>query len=258
MADLIKENFLKKTPLKISLIFIILVIIFFNKSTVFAKQTIINVPSSEVLPAGQIMLKDSNRFRPFESEGFTSITPSFTLGIGKGMELSSGIGTTLDKNYHARVRNDISAKKVWFLGHSTRFTIGGTIGPSLSESVHPDTFLYGHFSQRIKKTRTSITAGGYMNGEEHFINQGGVVLGIDQVIVPNKLRLVCDWLSGTDSYGKLGLGFKYRPTPTVSITSAVIIPTKESENIAFNISVSKYITLDDENPIKRRLLKDVD
>lgn len=237
---------------------IILALLFLTESNAFAQQTIINVPSSEVLPAGQIMFKSSNRFRPFEPDGYASLTPALTIGIGRGMELSTGVNTSIDNDYNTSVRNDISAKKVWFLGNSTRLTVGGTIGPSLSEAVHPNTFFYGHLSQRIKKTRTSITAGAYMNGQEHFLNSGGVILGLDQVIIPNKLRLAFDWLSGEDSYGKMGVGFKYRPIPTVSVTSAVIVPTQDSDNIAFNISVSKYISLDDENPIKRRLTRNVD
>ena len=232
-------------------------LIFINCSEVFAQQTIINVPSSEILPVGQIMFKDSNRFRPFEPNGYANLTPSFTLGVGHGAEISTGIGASLDKEYSTTVRSDISAKKVWFLGHSTRLTFGGTIGPSLSEAVHPNTFIYTHLSQRIKKTRTSITVGAYMNGQEHLLNKGGVILGFDQVIVPNKLRFALDWLSGEDSYGKMGVGLKYRPVPTVSVTTAVIVPTKDSENIAFNISVSKFITLDDENPLVRRF-KNVD
>lgn len=248
---MIKINFMK-----INLI--ILLLLFSTGSNAFAQQTIINVPSSEVLPAGQIMFKSSNRFRPFERDGYASLTPAFTMGIGKNMELSTGVNTSIDNNYNTSVRNDISAKKVWFLGNSTRLTVGGTIGPSLCEAVHPNTFLYSHLSQRIKKTKTSITAGVYMNGQEHFLNRGGVIIGLDQVIIPNKLRLAFDWLSGEDSYGKMGVGFKYRPVPTVSVTSAVIVPMQDSDNIAFNISVSKYISLDDENPIKRRLMKNVD
>lgn len=230
---------------------ILFLILAFNQTHVHSQQTIINVPSSEVLPAGDIVLKESNKGSPFSPGEFASFTPSATLGVGHGAEVSAGVGTSIWANN--LVRGDIAAKKVWFLGSSTRLTVGGVVSPYLSQSAHPDTFVYGHFSQRIKKSRTSLTAGGYVNGKSHLPDNGGVLFGVEQVIVPNKLRIVMDWMSSQDSYGKMGVGFKYRPVPTLSITSAVIIPNQDNDNIAFNISVSKFISLKDDNPIKRRL-----
>lgn len=230
-----------------------LILCFNNKA--FSQQTIINIPSSELLPAGEIVLKQSNRFRPFNDDGFVSLTPSFTMGVGRGFEISSGVGTNISDS--TVVRGDFAAKKVWFLGSSSRLTLGGLVSPYMNNGEKPDSMIYSHFSQRIKKTKTSLTAGAYLGGYNRMPNGLGVMLGVEQVIIPNKFRLALDWMSGSESNGRLGVGFKYRPHSTVSITSAVIIPNKESDDIAFNISVSKYISLDDENPIKRRL-KNVD
>lgn len=251
------KAFKKNSFYYICISFILFVILIVCSPDAYAQQTIINIPSSEILPAGDLLFKDSNRFGSFSSGRNVSLTPSVTFGTGFGTELSTAIGTSIDKNYSATVRNDISAKKVFFLGSSTRLTFGGTISPYLTQFSHPDTFIYTHLSKRIKKTRTSLTAGAYMNGQKGPIDTGGVILGLEQVIIPNKLRLAFDWTSGQDSLGRMGVGFKYRPIPTVSITSAVIMPNEDTDNIAFNISISKFISLDDENPIKRRL-KNVD
>lgn len=239
--------------------------IFFTLMTVFivfiaglkveAQQTIINVPSSEMLPAGDIILKDSNRFSPFSENGYASLTPSMTMGLGHGVEFSSGIGTMF--NEETNIKGDLAIKKVWFLGNSTRFTVGGMVNPYFNQHERPNSFIYGHFSQRIKKTKTSITAGAYLHGVNSCPDTSGVILGIEQVLISNKLRFAMDWLSTPDSFGKMGLGLKYRPVPTVSITSAVIIPNNDDENVAFNVSISKFVSLNDENPIKRRL-KNVD
>lgn len=236
-----------------NLIIFISIAIFIALPEAYAQQTIINVPSSDVLPTGDIILKTSTRFRPFEPDGYTAITPTVIMGLGHGMDLSIGAGTTLDKDFNTSVKGNFGLKKVFFMGSSTRFTVGGSINPSFMNSTTPDTFAYAHVTQRIKKSKTSITAGAYLNGDKHFLNTSGVILGVDQVIVPNKLRLALDWLSGEQSCGRLGVGLKYRPIPTLSITSAVIIPNKDSDRISFNVSVSKFISIDDENPIKRRL-----
>lgn len=238
--------------------FIFLILLFFcNVQNVLAQQTIITVPSSELVPTGDLFLKDSNRFGTFSNGTNVSVTPSVTLGTGWGTQLSTGVSTSLDRNKRGLVKNDLSIKKVWFLGNSTRLTTGATVSPYLNQAVHPDTFIYAHLSQKIPKTRTTLTAGAYMNGSRHFLDTGGVILGVEQVLISNKLRLAADWMSGQDSLGRMGVGLKYRPTPTLSITSAVLIPNRDSDNIGFNISVSKFIALDDENPIKRRL-KNVD
>lgn len=225
---------------------------FFSVAPVLSQQTIINLPSSEVLPQGNLILKGSTRFRPFDDNGYTSLTPSVIMGVGHGMDLSLGVGTTINQDFGTNVKGDIGLKKVFFVGDSTRLTVGGSVSPSLMNAVTPDTFAYAHVTQRIKKTRTSITAGAYMNGSEKILNTGGVVFGIDQVIIPNKLRLVFDWMSGEQNYGRMGVGLKYRPVSTLSITSAVIIPNKNAENISFNVSVSKYFSMDDINSIIRR------
>lgn len=220
-----------------------------------AQQTIINVPSSEMLPTGDIILKDANRFSPFRDNGYTLLTPSVTMGVGHGIEVSSGVGTMLNEN--TSIKGDLAIKKVWFLGNSTRITAGGMINPYLNEHERPNSFIYGHVTQRIKKTKTSITAGMYLHGMNSGPDRTGFLFGMEQVLISNKLRFVMDWLSTPDSYGRMGVGFKYRPVPTVSITSAVIIPNDDNDNIGFNVSISKYLSLDDDNPIKRRL-KNVD
>ena len=236
----------------IQTVFLFFAVAFFNVLPALSQQTIINLPSSEVLPRGEFIIKESTKFRPFSPGGYTSITPSIIMGIGHDMDLSFGVGTTLDSDFKANVKGDIGLKKVFFLGSSTRLTVGGNISPSFMNSVTPDTFAYAHITQRIKKTRTSLTAGAYLNGKQHILNTGGVAFGIDQVLIPNKLRLVFDWMSSEQSCGRMGVGLKYRPVPTLSVTSAVIIPNKHSENIGFGISVSKSISLDDINQRKRR------
>lgn len=231
----------KKTFLII--IFLSFVCLILSHQIVCAEQTIINIPSSEVLPAQNFILKESNRFNSHFDNGTTTLTPSVIFGVGRGFEFATGVGTTINDNN--AVKGNFSAKKVFFLGNSTRLTIGGNINPYFSTQSTPDSLLYTHLSKRIKKTRTSITAGAFINGQKSMPDEGGVLFGVEQVIVPNKLRLAMDWISGDDYYGKMGVGLKYRPIPTLSVTSAVIIPNRDEDTIGFNVSLSKFMSLDD-------------
>lgn len=202
-----------------------------------AQQTVITIPSSEVLPFGQMILKQSNRFSPF-GDGFVSLTPCAILGTGKGTEVSLGVGTSIRDR--TDVKLDITAKKVFKIHKSTRLTVGGRLQPSLTGGENPDSMVYAHTSFLIKKTRTTITTGGFVSGYGQMPSNAGAMLGIDQTIIPNKLRVVADWMSREDG-GAFAAGFKIRPVPTTSITTAIIIPNATQDRVAFSISVSQYL-----------------
>ncbi len=208
-----------------------------------AEQTIISVPSSEVLPAEQIILKESNRLNPFSSSNSGVITPSVILGLGHGFEFATGVGTTINQDSESVVRGNLAIKKVFFINQSSRLTVGASVSPYLSLKATPDTVLYTHVSQRIRKTKTTLTAGVYAHGPRSMPDRSGALLGFEQVLVSNKLRLAVDWISGDHSYGRMGVGLKYRPIPAISITSAVIIPNRADDPLGFNISVSKFGSL---------------
>lgn len=207
-------------------------------TSVFAQQTIVTMPSSDVLPGGEIILKQSNRFSPF-GDGFSSLTPQVIMGTGKGTEASFGVGTNIDDR--TSVKLNLTAKKVFKIKRSTRLTIGGTLSPSLTEGKNPDSMLYAHGSFLCRKTKTTLTAGGFVGGRGEMPSLTGVMLGIDQTIIPNKLRVVADWVSRDESWGAFSAGFKIRPEPTTSITTAVIIPNSDDDRIAFSVSISKYL-----------------
>jgi hypothetical protein len=110
----------------------------------------------------------------------------------------------------------------------------------------PESYLYAHFSTRIRKTKTSLTSGMYIAGNKHYLpDKPGVILGMEQVIIPNKLRLAMDWTSRNESYGLLGIALKYRPVSTVSVTNGIVIPNGNKGKLAFLVSVSKNFSIVD-------------
>ena len=211
---------------------LILSILIIIPQTAFAQQTIISVPSSDVLPYGEVILKQSNKFRPFGEGKYVSLTPQLIVGTGKGTEISVEAGTSIEDT--TSVKMNITAKKVFKIKKSTRFTVGGVINPSLTEGQKPDSMIYAHGSYLCKKTKTTITAGGFVGGKQEMPS-------LDQTIIPNKLRIAVDWMSRDESWGALGAGLKIRPEPTTSITTAVIIPNADENRLAFSVSISKYV-----------------
>lgn len=204
----------------------------------FSQQTVITIPSSDVLPFGEMILKQSNRFSPF-GDGFVSLTPNVIMGTGKGTEVSFAVGTSIRDR--TDVKLDMTAKKVFRIHKSTRLTVGGKLSPSLTAGRNPDSMLFAHTSYIVKKTKTTLTAGGYVAGYGQMPSYSGAMVGIDQSIIPNKLRIVADWMSRDDSNCGFAAGLKIRPEPTTSITTAIIIPNDSQDRVAFSISVSKYL-----------------
>lgn len=211
---------------------------FIFPSAAIAQQTIVTMPSSDVLPGGEVILKQSNRYSPF-GDAYASLTPQVIVGTGKDTEISVGAGTTIDDR--TSVKLNLTAKKVFKIKRSARFTVGGTLSPSLTEGQNPDSMIYAHGSYLCKKTRTTLTAGGFVGGRGQMPSLTGVMIGIDQTIIPNKLRVVADWVSRDESWGVFAAGLKIRPEPTTSITTAVIIPNNQEDRLAFSLSISKYI-----------------
>ena len=211
---------------------------FIFPSAAIAQQTIVTMPSSDVLPGGEVILKQSNRYSPF-GDAYASLTPQVIIGTSKDTEISVGAGTTIDDR--TSVKLNLTAKKVFKIKRSARFTVGGTLSPSLTEGQNPDSMIYAHGSYLCKKTRTTLTAGGFVGGRRQMPSLTGVMIGIDQTIIPNKLRVVADWVSRDESWGVFAAGLKIRPEPTTSITTAVIIPNNQEDRLAFSLSISKYI-----------------
>lgn len=219
-----------------------LIALIFMPLNVFAEQTIISVPSSDVLPAKKLILKDSNKFGPFSPGKYASITPTVTVGLGHNMEASAGVSTKMDGK--TRVKGDFAIKKVFFLGKRNRLTIGTRVVPYLAETTSPNNFTYAHFSTRLK-TRTTLTSGVFVAANDRVLpNQPGAILGLEQVLISNKLRLALDWTSRNENYGLLTAGLKYRPTPTTSMTTAVLIPNGDNGEFGFVVSISKFIDTD--------------
>ena len=113
-------------------------VIFINSGVCYAKQTIITIPSSDVLPGGEVILKQSNRFSTFGAGKYVSLTPQITIGTGKDTEISIGAGTNID-SHDTDVRLNLAAKKVFRINRAARLTIGGEINPTLTAGEKPGT-----------------------------------------------------------------------------------------------------------------------
>jgi hypothetical protein len=215
-------------------------LLMFLQLEVFAQQNIINIPASDIVPSGEILLKETNDFWPFNPDEFVSLTPAVTVGIPYNINLTGGVGTSISDKTKVRAR--VGYKQVFIISEPLRFTIDSRLNPNLQSASTPSNITYAHFAAKIKKTRTQVIAGMYIANDKDFLpDKPGVVLGLEQGFPVDNLKLAVEWTSRNESYGLLGVGFKYKFTPTFSITNAVLIPNGDKGNWAFRISLSKYL-----------------
>ena len=228
---------------KVRILFCIILLLMFCQFKSFAQQNIISIPSADILKPGEILLKQSTDFRPFQPDAFVLLSPYVSYGIEHNINIAAG--TNINITDETDVKGRFALKKVIFLSKDkdTRFTYETIITPSFMKAITPNNITYAHFSQKIRKTGTRLTVGMYIASSKDFIpDKPGVVLAFEQSTFIKNINLAMDWTSRNERYGNLGVGFRYNPAPTWSITNAVLIPNGSRGDLAFKVSISKYIT----------------
>ena len=216
-----------------------------------AQQTIINVPSPDVLKTGQIYTRMTYRFRPFQPDPYEVVTPSLVYGLSNTQELYLNVGGLNFVETPSPIPGSppvsgispflgISYKKVFMLTPTTRYTIGNRMDVSLVSETTPTNFSYTHFSQEIPFTKTRLTAGIYTQSGTHFFpNRTGALLGFEQYIIPGKVQIDVDWISRNETFGFLAAGFKIRPGHGFVIVPAVLIPNGSQSKFGFIFFIGK-------------------
>ena len=203
---------------------------------VFALQATINMPNSECLDEGEVLIKDVSNVSP--KTDTVSTAPNLTYGIGHKAEVSIGVPVIVNyENSNIVLKSAIEAKKVInILNDNNRITVGAGIFPYLNKSVSPEAFLYAHATRKINKTGTFLSIGGYAQGDKTLVNSGGLLMILDQKVYKD-LHLVSEYTTGNGSRSNYSAGLKYK-IKGISMTGAVILPN-HSNNVGFQIILSK-------------------
>lgn len=199
-----------------------------------AQQTIINVPSANVLNKGQLYgFLAADSFKPYNPGAYANIQSYLLYGLGHNTEVIGGIAGLVFPNNISPIL-PLGAKKVFFITNYTKLTIVPLIFPHLNEAVTPLNLDVIHLSQEIPKIQTRFTAGIYLaNGKSFLPSKVGTVLGFEQPLFNKKITLVTDWISRNESYGFYAAGIKIAPGKGFSTTSAVQIPNGNKAKFGF-------------------------
>lgn len=230
----------------------LLLIIFNNDNISWALQNTINMPNSEVLPQGNVLLKEVDTNYPNKDLKTNTNIPSINYGVGHNTEVSLGVPLIMnfpDSSVKTTIKMAIEAKHVFYPIEdykNTRIIFGGGVFPYLNGGT-TEGFFYAHITQIINKTKTNLSLGGYSVGDKEFINSGGMLMMLEQGIPKtDKIKLVSEYTTGRNSRSNFAVGIKYKPVKDFAITGAVILPNHSNDyntnkNIGFEIILSKFL-----------------
>ena len=204
------------------IVFVLLLIS--SKETVFAQQTIFNVPSADVTEKGHLFLEPEAQF----SDNFGLFTGYAAYGIGHHTALNltvTGVGTR-------NVRDELLClgSKTYVNLHKeseTKFTAGYLIPISLRGNGVGG-YFYSHLSTRLPKIKTRITSGVLVATTVIFGRDVVAYIGGIEQPITKKFNLILDYTSGSHPNGLLISGFSYKLPSNIIFVGGYQIPNNRS------------------------------
>lgn len=191
--------------------------------TAAAQQTIVNVPSADVLEQGKVYIEFDASYK-FDSDPnntvnkFSSFVPRFVVGIGKKIEVGLNVigniqpgadATTLVPTVKAKVYD----KETWAIVTGANIYL-----PVRNRAYNIGSYTYLQASKTLK-TNTRLTFGGYHASKNVFApraQRAGGQFGIEQSI-NSKFSIGADWITGKHAGGYFTPLLTFKPHPKVAI-----------------------------------------
>jgi len=188
-----------------------------------AQQSILAIPSSDVLDRGAVSLDFAALFKPNDEEElrrFSSFVPGFTVGLGKDVEVGFNVTGNLQPGTDAAtlvpgIKWKFYERKKLSLFVGTNFYIpvmnraykaGLTSYIGASKSIGRSRFTVGGFISTRNVIAPNATRSGGLFGFEYTINK--------------RIGLAADWINGRHSAGFFTSGLVYKLHPKVTTNFA--------------------------------------
>ena len=179
-----------------------------------AQSAIFNVPTTDVLPAGELLVEADYITHPtsYETGGFQFFGPSLIYGVGKEVEVGLNFYYTRSIEPDAA---ELQPNVKWRFYNDERRGLAAAAGGVLfiplknRDTANTNALLYFTFSKQVKLERYAprFTTGAYSfvgrMGEGE--TRAGVLLGYEQPL-HDKLLFFADWYSGNNAFGYSAAG----------------------------------------------------
>lgn len=221
-----------------------------------AQQNFFNVPSSDLTPKGRVF------FQQQFNNSASAIQSSTTLCVGLGHNTEIGlnaIGLTYD--YHSGIRENgreapyfpffmVNAQKRFDLGR--RWAVSG--GGQLGVTDHREAGAYGYLNGIFHATRFKMVGGLYAMSNSFVgpqvrsgfppntaLSKLGLQVGFEQQLIPEKLSLQTDFISGKHALGEIVPGMAWFFAPHWVLSAGYQIPTFKSQSVKAAVVEITYV-----------------
>jgi hypothetical protein len=217
----------------------LLVVICLSFSTfAVAQQTILNIPSADVMDKKQIYSRTDTSY--FAGPDAATVAPNFIFGLGHNIEAGVNINAFgipagfANRAIVPNIKWKFLSTKAEAPLHFDMYAGDQLFVPTFHRTFDAGNYLYAAGALTIHKD-TRFTFGGWDSANAVAIgNRGGGMLGLERTITHHKERnlvtLAADWQSGQGSNGALALGVMYFPTDRIMVIPAFQIANSGDHN----------------------------
>ncbi|MEY4167490.1 MAG: hypothetical protein RIR52_1314 [Acidobacteriota bacterium] len=201
-----------------------------------AQQAIINMPSADITPRGQVFLMHETQTRGWEPGRYWYGTNFLTYGVGKGTELAlttynSGLPRVPNTAVGVGFKTGLPLFRGSRVVREAQLTLGqmiifSTTGRGIGS------FSYGHGSFRLPRAGTRITAGISGGTDELFKKDTVHFIGGVEHRIGRRWMVTTEWFSGRHDFGFVTPGILYHPTSRTVIVAGYKIPNHRSNGKA--------------------------
>jgi hypothetical protein len=202
---------------------VFLAVLMFVTSLAFAQQTVLTVPSIDVLDNGKAYVRlDTSFNQTFEQAAFA---PNLIYGVGHNVEAGVNLESfSYPDNFTTSIVPNVKYRYDGFVKSGEGIAL--TFGDKVYIPVHNRTFNAGNF---LYGTATLIVdgglriGGGIYNQENAFLlhNHTGALLTFEKSVLyrngRNILTAALDWQSGRGSNGATNVGVMWFPTKKLMV-----------------------------------------
>ncbi len=197
-----------------------------------AQQAIVNMPSADITPKGQVFLMHETQARWWKQGPYWYGTNFFTYGVGGNTEVavtSYNHGSPNAPNAAIGVgfKSAIPLLKERLAEREVKLTVGQMMIFSTS-GKGVGSFSYAHGSFKLPKLGTRVTAGISGGTSELFKRDTVHFIGSVEHKLGKRWMLVTEWFSGRHDFGFVVPGVLYHPTERTVVVVGYKIPNHPS------------------------------
>jgi hypothetical protein len=211
------------------------------------QQAIINLPSADLTPKGQVFIMNESYIRMWRPDRSWKATNFLTYGLNDTTELAItnfGVGAPKINNLTLAV----GAKSVFQLWkkkyprREIKLTVGAMVPVSL-QGRGAGSYAYSHLSYRLPKINTRLTAGLNWGTAQIFDRDVFCFIGgIEHPITP-ELTVIVEYYSGTHDFGGVipGVVYHNHKLDAVFVAGFRIPNARASGRPGFVFELGKFI-----------------